>query len=102
VESWNKLGVPFKKIKAWTEPRTKQLNARLLDSFWKENWKAALKRMANCKFCMGGGNQGWVADIDWFLRPGSVAKLIEGRYESATSGDAVDQYDLIERMESAK
>jgi hypothetical protein len=33
---------------------------------------------------MGVNDRGWKADIDWFLKPESVMKIIEGKYTQKT------------------
>ena len=32
-------------------------------------------------FCLGAGSRGWKADIDWFLRPDTVTRIMEGKYD---------------------
>ncbi len=54
--------------------------ARLKSSGW--TWQEALQRLAESEFCQGGGKDGWRADIDWFLRPDTVARILEGKYDN--------------------
>ena len=96
---WNGLGHPFKKIKTWTKDRSKHLKVRSADAFWRDNWRAAIGILPKCKFCAGGGAQGWVADIDWFLKPDSVAKLIEGKYDNGGSSNG-QRSDRTARVEA--
>ena len=42
---------------------------------------AALDRVRSSSFCRGQNDRGWRADLDWFLRPDTVTKLLEGKYE---------------------
>ena len=79
--AWNGLGAPFASIRAWTPKRKAALSLRLKNDWWRENWRAALGRVKTSGFCGGSGEQAWVADVDWFLRPDSAAKLLEGKYD---------------------
>ncbi len=53
--------------------------ARMKSETW--NWREALDRLATSAFCQGGGKDGWRADIDFFLRPDTVARILEGKYD---------------------
>jgi len=33
-------------------------------------------------FLLGENDRGWRADIDWFLRPDSVTRILEGKYRT--------------------
>lgn len=80
LQAWNALPEPFPRCRLFSEDRKKALRSRLRDSFWRENWKLAIDRIPSDPFLRGEGKDGWVADIDWFLRPDSVAKIVEGKY----------------------
>lgn len=80
-DAWNSLGSPFPKIVKATEKRMTSCRLRLEDSWWREHWREALPRIKNSTFCRGENDRGWVADIEFFLRPDSVAKTIEGKYD---------------------
>lgn len=65
-----------------TPSRQRALATRLKDSWWRDNWRVALDRCQASRFCNGDGDKHWIADLDWFLRPDSVARLIEGKYDT--------------------
>lgn len=73
------------KIRDFTEKRKKALNERLKDVFFSENWVNALRKISESDFCTGKNDRGWKADVDWFLRPDSVAKIMEGKYDNRGS-----------------
>jgi hypothetical protein len=80
IRRWNALkGVAS--CRAATPRRRQLMSARMRDKWWRENWEEALERVAASRFCTGGGRNGWRADIDWFLRPNTVAQLLEGKYD---------------------
>lgn len=62
-----------------TDKRRKAMGARHED--WKTDAHIALDRMLEDPdpFWSGGGSTGWVADFDWFIRPDTVAKILERR-----------------------
>ncbi len=77
IEAWNQLGAPFAKVRHFNGARLQTLKLRMADAFWRANWKAALSAMRAIPFYCGESERGWVADVDFFLRPNSVVKLLE-------------------------
>lgn len=64
--------------------------SRMADPYWRENWRGALALMAGRAFCRGENDRGWVADLDFFLRPDTVTRLLEGKYESKARGVSIN------------
>ena len=83
-EIWNSFNSLTKIAKISTERKAKA-KTRLKDSFFREHWKAAISSIPNTPFLMGQNSKGWKADIDWFLKPESLTRIIEGKYISAPS-----------------
>ena len=81
LTSWNQLPGPFPKVKKLGARRVHLLK-RLADKYWRDNWLVALSLMAGSSFCRGENDRGWVADLDFFLRPDTVTRLIEGKYQT--------------------
>ena len=79
LDAWAETDLP--QIQALTSKRNQALLARLRDAFWREHWRAGLKQLAASRFAHGEGDRGWVANFDWFLRPDSLARILEGRYD---------------------
>lgn len=63
-----------------TAKRKRSLAARTSDEWWVANWRRALESIPSSAFLMGDNARGWRANIDWFLRPDTVARIVEGRY----------------------
>lgn len=78
---WNKLE-GFSKVERISDNRKRMLAARLRDSFFTQNWIVALGKLQASSFCRGENNRGWVANIEWFLKPDSCVKLIEGNFDN--------------------
>lgn len=78
---WNNLNgvTPCRVV---TSKRRTACRLRLKDQFFRDNWRTAMQKVQASDFCRGGGRDGWVADLDWFLRPDSVARIMEGKYDN--------------------
>ena len=49
-------------------------------------WREGVARGARARFTTGGGPRGWVASIDWLLRPDTLTKIEEGAYDDSGPG----------------
>lgn len=85
VMQWN--SVPgIRTAKGLGASRKKHLGARLKEKYFAENWRDGISRIAKSDFCLGKGSSGWVADIDWFLKPDTLLKVLEGQYDNRQRG----------------
>lgn len=64
-----------------TDKRRAALRARLKEPFFVANWQTAIDRARSSPFCCGHNDRKWVANIDWFLKPDTVVKLMEGNHD---------------------
>lgn len=81
VDEWNRLdGVS--ECRVVTSTRRKLIATRLRDSWWRGNWLNAIARIPKARW-LHENDGNWKADIDWFLRPDTAAKLLEGKYDNA-------------------
>ncbi len=69
-----------------TDARRTQLRARWKDEHWRDNWMVALARAGPSAFLRGANDRGWVIDLEFFLRPDTVTKILEGKYDNRRSG----------------
>lgn len=67
----------FPQPRKWTPARTRAFKARMAEPFFRDNWREALAKAKASEFCQGG-----FMGLDWFLKPGNFAKLIEGNYDN--------------------
>jgi uncharacterized protein YdaU (DUF1376 family) len=101
VDSWNEMAVtPLNGIclirvreGPLTDSRKRSLKARLSELDFRENWRAAMERVRVSQFCHGSGNRQWVADFDWFIKKGTLCKIMEGKYDDRSA--AVGQRDNV-------
>lgn len=80
VDAWNSLGAPFPRVQTISGKRKASLKRRIRDDFWMENWQKAIGLVKESAFCRGDNERKWRADFDWFIRPDSVLRLVEGKY----------------------
>lgn len=100
MAAWNDCAM-LPAIRTISGKRKKTLSARFKDSMFYQNWRQAIKKVAASDFLMGKNDRGWVADFDWFLRPDSVLKIMEGKYDNrgkrervASSDPALSKWDF--------
>ena len=61
--------------------RAKAVATRLKDDFFAEHYQQAIAKIAKSTFCLGENEKHWRANFDWFLKPGSIEKVLEGNYD---------------------
>jgi hypothetical protein len=80
---WNATVQRLPKAYALTEVRQRQARARLRE-FSSLDWAATIRRLDASPFCTGVNDRGWCANFDFFLRPTTIPKLLEGIYDRRT------------------
>ena len=80
VQTWNSMET-LPKCMAVTEKRCRAIKSRILEPFFNENWKPSLDKIKASSFCQGKNDRGWKANFDWFLKPDSVPRIMEGTYD---------------------
>jgi len=80
ADAWNQSG-KLQKVLKLTPKRTAAITSRLSDQFFSDNWRAALAKIEKSAFCTGFGPRSWKADLDWFIRPDSCLRIMEGKYD---------------------
>lgn len=83
LEAWNAAAKEAGwKTAAYMSPdRRREFNARMEDRRWVNMWREGLELAKKSSFCAGDNDRKWEANIDWFLRPGTLAKILEGTYD---------------------
>lgn len=79
---WNENCGNLPKVEKLDGARARNAKAR-----WRENpdeayWLRAMELVRQSPFCNGGGTRGWLATVDWLLKPGTATKLFEGQYDA--------------------
>jgi len=84
ADFWNDLEVVqdgrLPRVERLSEKRKRTVATRLRDPYFKENYRRAGERIETSGFLLGENDRSWRASFDWFVRPDTVAKLLEGTY----------------------
>lgn len=75
------------KVKAISEKRKKMICARIREH-GKNSLADAVRQATTSDFLNGKNDRGWVADIDWMLRPNNYVKILEGNYKNLNNNGA--------------
>lgn len=67
VRYWNSKD-GLQRVNKVTQQRRTKLRARLREPLFRDNWKRIIDTIAAIPFYTGRNEQGWVANIDWFVR----------------------------------
>lgn len=81
-ELWNENCLQLPKANLFTAKRIKKANSLVRKIPDKSYWEGIIKKIANNKFCNGGGSTGWRADFDFLLKSDTHVKVSEGKYEN--------------------
>jgi hypothetical protein len=91
IAIWNQTkGVT--QVKKIDITRTKHLTARLKDQDWP--WQEALKKFP--LRCFQSGD--WIPNFDWFIKPGTVNGILEGKYDFSPSHHKETSQEEIARI----
>jgi hypothetical protein len=73
---------PLPMIQTMSADRRQHLAQRSSEDFFFQHYQEGIERVAKSFFCLGKNDRGWKATVDWFLRPGTIAKVMEGVYDN--------------------
>lgn len=69
-----------------TDKRLRAIRARMADPDWMQLWRDAVVRIGKIDGMHGKvrdhNGRTWECDLDWFLRPDSVTRVMEGKYDN--------------------
>jgi len=87
VSLWNELKNPeLPEVIALSPDRRSAASARLKTYPNQEVWEDVMAIINASKFCTGkipptgGRKKSWKADFDWLIRPGTIERVLEGKY----------------------
>lgn len=81
---WNELKSPAQPVwREMTDKRRTNAKQRLQEKTLAD-WRAVIERIASSDFCNGQNDRGWVADVEFLLRPDTATKVLEGKYDNRT------------------
>jgi hypothetical protein len=88
LEIWNTvLKDLLPTARGWTEKRKTLLRARWADELKRDlgTWRDFCERITRSPFLLGQNDTGWKADLDWALKPNSITKTLEGKYDGTAT-----------------
>jgi len=82
---WNAIAIPhgLHQCGAISDGRKRHLKERLSDPVWKSSFPEAIERLGQIRWIRGENTKKWKAGIDWFLRPDTLTKILEGSYDDS-------------------
>lgn len=78
---WNDTVRRLPKAQKFTPDRRRHAVSRLLEEPALPIWRNAIVRLDASDFATGQGG-GWRADFDFLIRPGTLTKVLEGKYDN--------------------
>lgn len=85
AELWNEHCGKLSKCRIpISESRLKQIKTRTKSEPDREVWVEGIQRLADSDFCNGANDRAWVADFGFLLKPDSLNKILEGKYDNRT------------------
>ena len=91
VEVWKEVfGEALSVPRKLTDARIRASRARFVDEFASDRdaWRAFLERVRASPFLMGDNDRQWRIDFDFAIKPASIAKITEGKYDRQPTGSA--------------
>jgi|GEM_PF-4409801 len=94
TSKWNalcdKYPGKFRKVNKFRPGWLPMLHARNKDDYWRDNIDDALKRIPRSRYLMGDTPRDakyamWRPNMEWFLRPDTIYKLLDGDYEESNT-----------------
>lgn len=76
----------WKPCRQMTTDRKASFRQRLRDPNWRDSWREALVRAGPIPGLRGENPRKWRANVDWFLRPDTVTRILEGGYDGWSEG----------------
>lgn len=79
---WNAHCHKFPKVRNCSSTRKRMSDARWRSNPLEAYWIEVIGRLVRSPFCNGSNNTGWRANFDFFIRPETHNKALEGFYDS--------------------
>jgi hypothetical protein len=89
MELWNEMaGKILPPCRKLTEKRRRAAKARLREFPDREDWTRFIRHILSSAWHTGNNSSGWKANFDWLVKPESIVKFLEGRYNTAPKNPA--------------
>lgn len=81
-DAWNEYCSHLHKVVALNTSRKMSMKQRWSEFPDKEKWREASKIISKSAFHNGENDRGWKANFDYFIRPMTIIKCLEGQFKS--------------------
>ena len=81
MRTWNESVTRLPKASKMTPERRRHCVSRLREEPSLTIWRNAFVRLEASAFANGQNDRGWRADFDFALKPGTLVKILEGKYD---------------------
>lgn len=92
---WNENRGSLPECKALSKKRNAHAMQRWREKPDENYWSDVVKRLSQSNFCNGSNDRGWKADFDFFLRPDTHLKVLEGKYDNASEKISNMNWDYV-------
>jgi len=95
LDAWNEMATAHGLPKAGkTQKRATAFKARMREAVFRDHFADAIKRIPESDFLSGRTGK-WAADVEWILKPDSVQKIMEGKYDNRQAVAPVDERNRL-------
>ena len=93
----------WQKCEGLSAGRMKSFRQRRAETAWRDRWREALAKAVTLPALAGANDRAWTANVDWFLRPETLVKILEGRYDNWKPSSTPDMSsDWLRELGGAK
>jgi len=85
-----------------TKGRRDTIRTRWADTDWRTEYKQALDLLPSQPFAHGNNGQHWRMGFDFFLKPDSVTKILEGAYAGGQQPKGKDHQKTLGQIEAER
>lgn len=104
---WNAHRGDLPKCQSLSDKRKRTCQQRIRERPKADDWVPVIQRMAASDFCCGRTGGTWIADFDFLLKPDTVPRVLEGKYDNrqrlrasgSRTGDSMDAAERFLRRE---
>lgn len=102
IDMYSAICVSYPKVRTLSDKRKAAIKARS-KKYTLEDFRTLFTMAEESDFMKGQNDRNWMADLDWMLKDGNMAKVLEGKYKNRTNNvkkaeQPKDDYDELEKM----
>jgi len=91
VAAYHEILPSLPRVRILDERRRRAIRARWREAPERQNmgwWREYFGAVARSRFLLGATGRGWRANLDWLLKPGKMAGVLEGQYDDRAAPGA--------------